>query len=53
MTLGNNILTPLTEEELKDVWAMIQYSTRKNIQYGDYLFDKIKHLNENAQRLRS
>lgn len=47
----DNLLTSLTAEELKDVWAMIQYSTRKNIQYGDHLFDKIKLLNENAQRL--
>ena len=53
LTSNNKILTPLTEEELKDLWAMIQYSTRKNIQYGDSLFDKIKLLNENAQRLRS
>ena len=48
----DKLLKPLTEEELKDVWAMIQYSTRKNIQYGDHLFDKIKLLNENAQRSR-
>lgn len=54
MTIANNLLKPLTEEELKDVFAIIQYSTRKNIQYGDHLFDKIKNLNDAyAQRSRN
>lgn len=38
-------MSKLTKEELQDLFNMIQYSTRKNIQYGDYLYDKIVKLN--------
>ena len=42
----------LTDNDLKELFGIISYSTRKNIQYGDYLYDEIVRLVKNdRQRL--